>query len=179
MKRFAVEEVVIVKEMVRLGRPSLEIATKLNRSRSSVGNVLSRLGLTRPKGTNQYSFDKNAINGMQGKEHNDETKRKIAETRKKYTMDCHPSWKGGRRENHNGYICLRLPDHPGAVNGYVFEHRLIMESILKRYLDREEVVHHINEITTDNEPKNLMLFKTDADHRRYHEFMRMEMEIHA
>lgn len=31
----------------------------------------------------------------------------------------------------------------------------------------------------DNEPNNLMLFGNDAEHRKYHELMRMEMVINA
>ena len=179
MKMFTLPEIKIVKEMVQDNRSNLEIATKLNRSKSSIGNILARLGLTRPKGTNQFSFNKDAVNGMKGKNHTEETKRKIAATREKYVMERHPSWKGGKRKNDNGYVCIRIPDHPRSVNGYVFEHELIVESIFKRYLDKAEVVHHINEVKTDNRPNNLMLFRTSSEHTMYHAFMRREIEYYA
>lgn len=179
MRLFTADEIATVKSMVQLNNSNKEIAAKLNRSKSSVGNLLSRLGLTRVKGSNQYSFNKLQVNGMQGKKHSTETKLKIAASREKYVMDRHPSWKGGKRKNHNGYICIRMSDHPRAVNGYVFEHDLIMESILKRYLKSDEIVHHINEIKTDNKPRNLMLFSTTSDHSAYHGFMRREIEYHA
>ena len=66
-------------------------------------------------------------------------------------------WKGGKRLNHNGYMTIRMSDHPNAVNGYIFEHRLIMEEFLGRYLTKEEIVHHINHSKLDNRIENLMI----------------------
>ena len=76
MRRFTLDEIKTIKQMVSDGCGNKEISLKLNRSKSSIGNVLKRLGLTRPKGTNQYSFDPEAKNGMEGKKHSEETKRK-------------------------------------------------------------------------------------------------------
>lgn len=49
-------------------------------------------------------------------------------------------------------------------NGYLVEnkrnkyvHRIIMEEIIGRALDRKEVVHHINHNRLDNAPQNLFL----------------------
>ena len=178
-KRWSLDEIKIVKQMVASGHSNKEIAKKLNRTKSSLDNVLTRLGLTRKKGTNQYSFNPESKNGMCGKHHTEETKRKIAESREKYIMSRHPGWKGGKRENQNGYIVIRAPEHPRSVNGYIFEHILIMEAMLGRYLTKEEVVHHINEDKKDNRPENLMLFKNDNDHKKYHAFMRREKEYCA
>ena len=42
-----------------------------------------------------------------------------------------------------GYILIYKPKHPFATqNGYVFEHRLVMEKHLGRYRTPEEIVHH-------------------------------------
>jgi len=77
----------------------------------------------------------------------------------------HPGWKGGRLVDDQGYVRLHRPDHPFANRaGYVLEHRLAMEMKLKRYLRREEVVHHRNGKTGDNRPENLQLFSTNAKH---------------
>ena len=73
----------------------------------------------------------------------------------------------------NGYIAVLSPEHPFAnKRGYVYQHRLVMEKRIGRYLTLEEVVHHINFKKKDNRDENLMLFKTDADHHRYHGFIK-------
>ena len=95
----------------------------------------------------------------------EETKRRIDALPK---GESNWKWKGGRL-NRNGYISLLKPEHPYSDSqGYIFEHRLIMEKIIGRYLKPLELVHHINEIKDDNRPENLMLFADNAEHRRYH-----------
>ena len=81
----------------------------------------------------------------------------------------HPNWKGGKSITPCGYTLIYCPHHPQRdERNYVFEHRLVMEKYLKRYLKSEEVVHHVNGIKTDNRIKNLRLFINDNEHQKHH-----------
>ena len=54
---------------------------------------------------------------------------------------------------------LRAPEHPRATSSpYVFEHILVAESVIGRYLVEGESVHHLNGIRDDNRPENLELW---------------------
>jgi len=67
-------------------------------------------------------------------------------------------WKGGKLITIQGYILIHQPNHPYATKaGYVLEHRLVIEKKLDRYLNKNEIVHHLNGIKDDNRPENLFL----------------------
>lgn len=67
-------------------------------------------------------------------------------------------WKGGRINN-NGYVMIYNPEHPKSnPNGYVREHRLVMEKKLGRILHDDEQIHHKNGIRDDNRIENLELW---------------------
>lgn len=69
-------------------------------------------------------------------------------------------WKGGRRTD-KGYVYVYDPSHPKSKsNGYILEHRVIMENIIGRPLLPEENVHHIDGDKTNNNPNNLELWST-------------------
>lgn len=53
-------------------------------------------------------------------------------------------------------------------NGYVYEHRLVAEGVLGRLLETREVVHHIDGDKANNDPSNLRVFPSQADHVRHH-----------
>lgn len=48
-----------------------------------------------------------------------------------------------RRTTRSGYVEIHIPEHPKSYNGWVLEHRLVIESEIGRVLDCLETVHHI------------------------------------
>lgn len=80
-----------------------------------------------------------------------------------------PILPGGKLIMQDGYVMIKRPDHPFSnSHGYVFEHRLVMESHLGRYLTKKEIVHHKNQIIDDNRIENLQLCSDHIEHRRIH-----------
>lgn len=91
-------------------------------------------------------------------------------------------WKGGRTRHNEGYVYLSAPSHPFSSNGYVFEHRLVMERWLvendpeseflievygRKYLSPHFIVHHKDEVRDNNAIENLQCM-TAAEHHSHH-----------
>src|SRR6266566_7746996 len=54
---------------------------------------------------------------------------------------------------------LGAPDNPRAGKSqYIFEHIIVMETVLGRYLLPTESVHHRSGVRDDNRPENLELW---------------------
>ncbi len=70
---------------------------------------------------------------------------------------ANPNWRGGRFKDKNGYWYVLYREHHFADNGYVLEHRLVWEYHNKAVLLPWAVIHHINQIRTDNRIENLQL----------------------
>ena len=92
------------------------------------------------------------------------------------------NWKEGRTKS-GEYIKILKPNHPFCDNkGYVFEHRLIMEKHLGRYLTSGERVHHKGikhpigsiENKQDNRIENLFLCKNISEHIKIHNNLRIK-----
>lgn len=128
------------------------------------------------KGKEGMAGDKNPMFGKpawnRGIPRDAETKRRISETKKKnkiHAKEKNVFWKGGIRKKREHYKRVYFPTHPNChKSGYIAEHRLIMEKHLGRFLDKEEIVHHINEDIHDNRIENLHVFKNKGEHSSHH-----------
>ena len=68
------------------------------------------------------------------------------------------SWSGrDRKQAKNGYVLIKVPEHPKAFGGWYYEHRLVMEAEHGRVLETWEEVHHIYEDKTLNHSDNLFV----------------------
>jgi len=89
----------------------------------------------------------------------------------KMTGSTHPSWKGGRWINKQGYVFVWTgKENKNAVNGRVSEHVLQLQKYLCRALTKDEIAHHMNGIKDDNRVGrggNLQV-TTRYGHTRYH-----------
>jgi hypothetical protein len=89
----------------------------------------------------------------------------------------HHNWKGGitfisKKGYYKGFKIkyVRCPDEFKSMargDGYVMEHRLLMAEKIGRPLLRRECVHHIDHNPENNAIRNLMLFPTNANHKKY------------
>ena len=75
-------------------------------------------------------------------------------------MEKHPGWKGGIKIGYNGYVIVR------RYRKDCLQHRIIAEIKIGRKLRKGEVVHHIDENKTNNDPNNLMVFSSSSEHIR-------------
>ena len=98
--------------------------------------------------------------------HTEESNRKNSESHKG-SKNGH--WKGGQFKNSRGYICILKPNHPRAnKTGYVKRANLIMEEMIGRCLNPQEIVHHRNRIKDDDSRENLKLCSNQSDHNKVH-----------
>ncbi len=115
---------------------------------------------------------------MKGRVHTDESKKKISDGNKgkkvspavvaKIAEKHKINGIGHKKKRADGYIAIYYPDHPKSnKDGYVMEHDLIMESLIGRHLQENEIVHHINMVRDDNRKENLKLM-TKHEHMSFH-----------
>lgn len=93
-----------------------------------------------------------------------------AESRQKLSLSMSLKTPFGHKKiRSDGYVCIYSPNHPDARNdGYVQEHRIVMEQYIGRRLSKEEVVHHKNGVRDDNRIENLVLFANGSEHQKHH-----------
>lgn len=95
-----------------------------------------------------------------------------------FRSENRPHRVGKRYRLSSGYIAVYMPDHPRAgVRNCVYEHDLVMEKHIGRFLDDGEVVHHIDGNKENNDISNLMLL-TNSEHGKLHgKLRRMKKEV--
>ena len=126
---------------------SYEISKLIKRSHSSIRHRAVFLNLTNNKKNNSFKHKKYNKSNKGEKSH---------------------LWRGGKIKNGN-YILIYNPSHPFKdKTGYVYEHRLIVEKFINRLLNQDEVVHHIDGNPKNNKLDNLMLFKNNSEHIKFH-----------
>ncbi len=89
---------------------------------------------------------------------------------KNCTKKNNPNWGGGKIVSSGGYIMLRAEGHPRATKQgfYVFEHILVMEKHIGRYLKRGiEVCHHKDGNIKNNDIDNLELLAVSEHHKKH------------
>lgn len=70
---------------------------------------------------------------------------------------------------HSDYRYVYMPTHPNAsACGCVYEHILVAESIVGRYLNEDEVVHHKDKNRKNNTENNIMVFSSNSSHAKFH-----------
>jgi len=80
----------------------------------------------------------------------------------------------------NGYILRYKPNHPKAFTkgkagkngheGYVYEHVLVAEKKLGRLLEKDEEVHHLDLVRSNNRPNNLIVI-LKSEHMALHAWL--------
>lgn len=80
-----------------------------------------------------------------------------------------PRYGKGKGNLQRGYKYIIDWNHPhGGQEHKVREHRVIMEKILNRYLNFDEIVHHLNGNKLDNRIENLVIMSR-AEHTKLHQ----------
>lgn len=94
----------------------------------------------------------------------------MAQNQKTYTLTCAlRRYKGAKTKiGSGGYVWEFCPDHPGAKQGYIQQHRLVVECSLGRFLSADETIHHVDRNKKNNDLANLKVVSV-AEHMRLHQ----------
>ena len=89
--------------------------------------------------------------------------------KKRSLSDGWKEWEYSKIVKKGCYFYAVVPEHPKSNDaGYVLEHRVVAENMIKRLLENDEVVHHIDGDKKNNIQQNLMVM-TRSEHTRVHQ----------
>ena len=151
-------------------KPMHMIANELGIAIGSVYNYLRKYGIPTRSWKSTFTMKGRKLSKEQceaiskrnkGKKRSDETKAKMADSRKIHGI-------GHKKKRSDGYISVYFPEHPKCTkDGYIMEHILVMENSIGRHLNDDECVHHKNRNRSDNRIENLQLL-TFKEHASLH-----------
>lgn len=83
--------------------------------------------------------------------------------------DKNHNWRGGIVIDPDGRVLIYCPDHPNPsyCGSHVYRYRLVAEHTIGRYLNDDEIVHHIDSNPQHDCPENLQVM-TQSEHARLH-----------
>lgn len=84
----------------------------------------------------------------------------------------HGSFLRQRHLTADGYVLIRMPEHPRAAAGFVLEHIVVVERLLGCFLAEGVVIHHVGE-KYENGPGKLAVLQNQSEHRRLHSRLRV------
>jgi hypothetical protein len=164
---------------IEMKLPMWRISKELNIAIGSVYNYLKKYNITTRDNKSTFTMKgvkltdeqkKKLSNIHKGKVLSEETKRKMSEAKK-------IKGEGHKKKRNDGYIYVYYPTHPKSNgDGYIGEHRLVMEKFIGRYIYDYEVVHHIDKNRSNNEISNLKLMSF-TEHARLHILERQSINI--
>jgi len=136
-----------------------QIAKIYQCSHTNILYYLKKFNITR-RSQSEYMTIKNPTQDINVRD-------KMSNSAKARKVKC--NFKGGKRFNNGGYVeILDKNNSSSNKQGYILEHRLIMEKSLGRKLSSTEIVHHIDGNKKNNNIDNLMLCKDRKEHNRIH-----------
>ena len=171
-----------INRLYKTGMDSVQIAKKFGLTTSAISIRIDR-NIIRKRGPDPILSDLELI-----RLHSEE-KKSIAFLSQKYygvpfasnlrdraiKLGCYSPTGKNPIKFHGGYAMVKIPEHPRAnKKGYVQQHYVVMENKLRRDLvyDKQkqdgEIVHHIDGNKIHNAPSNLVLCKSNLEHRQIH-----------
>lgn len=86
--------------------------------------------------------------------------------REYYVLENGTNWKGGKYVDTGSGQIRQLCKREDAVSSYLAEHRLIAAQHIGRFLERTEMMLHLNDRPDDNRPENLFICATISEIRK-------------